>query len=42
MVVGEGVVGDGVLNGVGSEVGAGVGPHVVHCKVTLLETPPVT
>jgi len=42
MIVGEGVVGDGVLIGVGSEVGAGVGPHVVHLKVTLPATPPVT
>jgi len=40
--VGEGVVGDGVLKGVGSEVGIGVGEHDVHRKVTLLGTPPVT
>jgi hypothetical protein len=32
--VGEGVVGDGVLMGVGSEVGAGVGAQVVHSRIT--------
>jgi len=41
MIVGEGVVGDGVLKDVGSEVGDGVGAHVVQSKVTFLETPPV-
>jgi len=39
--VGEGVVGEGVLKGVGSPVGDGVGAHVVQCKVTSASTPPV-
>jgi len=41
MTVGEGVVGDGVLTGVGREVGNGVGAQVVQSKVTVESTPPV-
>jgi len=40
MVVGEGVVGDGVLTVVGRGVGAGVGLHVVHSSVTHFSIPP--
>jgi len=40
--VGLGVVGDGVLRGVGRDVGAGVGEQLVHSNVTLVSTPPAT
>jgi len=40
--VGVGVVGDGVLIGVGRDVGTGVGEQLVHSSVTLISTPPAT
>lgn len=39
--MGEGVVGDGVLMGVGKEVGAGVGAQVVHSRNTHFSVPPL-
>lgn len=38
--MGEGVVGDGVLMGVGNEVGAGVGAQVVHSRNTSIVVQP--
>jgi len=40
MLVGEGVVGDGVLIGVGESVGAGVGRQVLHSSSICLRVPP--
>jgi len=42
MIVGVGVVGDGVLIGVGRNVGTGVGEQLVHSSVILVSTPPAT
>ena len=41
-MVGEGVVGDGVDKGLGTCVGDGVGPHVVHSNMRSTSIPPVT
>jgi len=41
-MVGEGVVGDGVDNGLGANVGDGVGAHVVHSRVRDTSIPPLT
>jgi len=42
IIVGEGVVGDGVDIGLGKGVGDGVGPHVVHSNNRSTSTPPET
>jgi len=41
-MVGDGVVGDGVDNGLGTGVGDGVGPQVVQSNTRCTLTPPVT
>lgn len=40
--MGCGVVGEGVLIGVGKDVGNGVGEQLVHSRDTFIATPPAT
>lgn len=41
MIVGDGVVGEGVIKFVGKEVGDGVGVQVLQPNVRMMSTPPV-